>query len=136
MILGVVSVVGGAALFRSNKIAAISLGVMGILTFVISALAYRALDLSIAPRHAMESHAFTPGVFKEGRLYYQGHVPVLELQSDDPYAAGMAHGYLLGAPLNDMLGRLRFAMNMAKKLGQPFLSGADQVPRNRRRHSG
>lgn len=127
MLLGGAFVAVTPHVFKTNKIAAIALTIVGTLTFAISLIAYKVLDLLLVPHHAMESHAFKPGVFGVGRLYYQGHVPVLELQSDDPYAAGLAHGYLLGGSLNNLLVRLTFVKTMAEKLGMGGLPHAREV---------
>ena len=122
MVLGSASLFFVPALYKSNKMAAVMLAVVGSLTALISYVAYKALDIVLPPHHSMETHAFTPAEFKAGRLYYQGDVPILELKSDDPYEAGMAHGYLMGAPLNELLGRLTIVKRLA---GMPF---ADQTP--------
>jgi hypothetical protein len=78
-----------------------------------SLIAYKFLDILVSPSHSMDHHTFTPASFGAGRLYYQGDVPVLELQSDDPYQAGLAHGYLVGKQLRTMLDRLSLVKRFA-----------------------
>lgn len=53
--------------------------------------------------HEMGHHAFTPSSYGPSRLYYQGDVPILEIQSDNPHEAGFAHGYLLGSALQQLI---------------------------------
>lgn len=78
----------------------------GSLLSSISSLAYYSLEILVPPHHDMEHHIFKSATFGVGRLYYQGDIPILELHSDNPYQAGVSHGYLMGKFLNDLLNRL------------------------------
>lgn len=111
------------AVFKASKLGAVACALIGALTAAVTFVAYKVLDIVVAPHHSMETHVFTPAVFKAGRLYYQGNTPILELQSDDPYEAGLAHGYLMGRPLDDLLGQLKFIKRLA---GMPE---AQQIPK-------
>lgn len=102
---------------------AIALAVVGGIVAAISILAYNILDVLVAPSHPMEHHAFKPASCEGGRLYYQGHVPVLELESNDPSRAGFAHGFLMGPYIAKIVGRMDFL----KKLS-PAMPQADQLP--------
>jgi hypothetical protein len=43
-----------------------------------------------------KQHTFQEKACLGGRLYYRGDVPILELDGNNPYQAGQAHGYLMG----------------------------------------
>lgn len=114
MVFGAASLILFPAIFRVTKLGAIAFALVGSLTAVVCYAAYKILDIAVPPHHFMENHVFTPGVYGAGKLYYQGDVPILELQSDDPYEAGVAHGYLMGAPLDDLLQRLAMIKRFAR----------------------
>ena len=74
---------------------------------------------------------------KKGDCTIKDMFRVLELQSDDPNAAGMAHGYLLGASLNDMLATVAFGDEHGdKNWGNILCQAQIKCPRNCRSHSG
>lgn len=54
------------------------------------------VGLVVPPHHEMRNHTFKPASHGAARLYYQGEIPILELDYEDPKKAGIAHGYLLG----------------------------------------
>lgn len=119
MILGVVAV---AALPLTYPIAGVAallatgvLGCVGIISFV----AYKALDLAVSPHHNMKNHVFHTGSYGVGRLYYQRDVPILELNSNDPYEAGIAHGYLMAEPLSFLLEKLTIAKRFTDFIQMP-----------------
>ncbi len=60
------------------------------------------LDLFIPPTHDMANHVYTPSECEGGRLYYEGDVPILSLDSDSPYTAGKAQGYLCGDAISNL----------------------------------
>ena len=97
--------------------------ITGALLTLASSVALFALDLIVPPHHDMKDHVYTPGQCDGGRLYYEGDVPILSLDSDDPFRAGKAHGYLCGEAINRLSKRFDFAMHTVAK--QPR---ADQLP--------
>jgi hypothetical protein len=82
------------------------------------------LDQVAPAHHDMRSHIFKPGQCIGGRLSYQGDVPVLTLDSDDPFVAGRAQGYLCGNALHELAERFDAAVHTLDK--QPR---ASQLPR-------
>jgi hypothetical protein len=56
-----------------------------------------------ARQDVMKDHMYTPGVDGPARLYYQGDVPILEVQSDNPYEAGFAQGKVLAPALHKLV---------------------------------
>jgi hypothetical protein len=65
--------------------------------------------LLLPPHHEMQKRTFTPASYEAGRLYYQGNIPILELDYEDPRKAGIAHGFLMGKYLNRILNALHAA---------------------------
>lgn len=122
MVFGAASLLLFPVIFKATKLGALALALAGSVTAAVCYAAYKILDIVVPPHHFMENHVFAPAVYNAGRLYYQGDVPILELQSDDPYEAGVAHGYLLGAPLDDLLQRLAMIKRFAR------MPHADQLP--------
>ena len=106
----------------SFGIGTVLLSIGGGITATISFVAFKILDIIVSPRHEMENHAFEPGEYGSARLYYQGDIPILELQSDDPYQAGFDHGYLLGEYISQMLSRLNLIKHFT------LIPKAEQLP--------
>ncbi len=88
----------------------------GVLTTA-SAAALFALDLFAPPHHDMRTHVYQPGECEGGKLYYEGDVPILSLDSDDPYKAGSAHGYLAGEAIHRLT--KRFSLVLHTLAGRP-----------------
>ena len=82
-------------------------------------LALLAIDTLVFPHPAMKNHAFTPRQCNGGRLYYDGDVPILTLTADDPFLAGMAHGYLCGEAINRLSKRFSLALHSFAKQPRP-----------------
>ncbi len=78
----------------------------GALCTLVSSVSSVALNYFIPAHHDMRNHVYTPGQCDGGRLYYEGDVPILSLDSDDPFTAGKAHGYLCGAAINRVMKQL------------------------------
>ncbi|MBY0529703.1 MAG: hypothetical protein K2P51_05885 [Rhabdochlamydiaceae bacterium] len=124
-VLKVAGLVLGVALIASVALTApilatsvvIGLGFTGALLTLASSVALFALDLIVPPHHDMKHHLFKPNQCEGGRLYYQGDVPVLSLDSDDPFKAGKAHGYLCGEAINRL--SKRFDLVLHTLGGQP-----------------
>lgn len=102
-------VIGAAAI--------VGLSVAGTLLSLTSVTAVVALDLLIPPHHDMKHHVYKSGQCEGGRLYYEGDVPILSLDSDDPSKAGKAQGYLCGAAIDRM--SKRFGLILHTILRQP-----------------
>lgn len=94
---------------------AIVLPVAGTLLVTLNALALKFLDIYIGPHHSMKSHVFKPGSYSVGKLYYQGDIPILELQADDPYKTGEAHGFLLAPSIHKIFTRLQFLFKLGRQ---------------------
>ena len=108
--IGLLASLPFTALFLGGGcIAAIAVG-GGVLTLA-SSIALLILDILIPPHHNMANHAFKPGECEGGRLYYDGDVPILSLNSDDPYKAGEAHGYLCGSAISHLSRRFAFILH-------------------------
>lgn len=85
----------GAGLIAALAITGVVLGGSSLLTLLF-------LDTLRPSRHDMANHLFKPGKCEGGELYYDGDVPILSLQSDDPFVAGKAHGYLCGDAITEV----------------------------------
>lgn len=72
----------------------------------ISSYASRVFNNLITPHHDMGTHVFKEATHGAARLYYQGDIPVLELQYEDPYIAGFSQGYLMGKYFEKLLNRM------------------------------
>ena len=79
---------------------------------VASAALALGLDQIAPAHHDMRSHTFNPGQCVGGRLTYQGDIPVLSLESDDPSIAGRAQGYLCGNAIHALAGRFDTVIHM------------------------
>lgn len=101
----------------------IGLAITGSLFILASAVALFALDILVPPHHDMKNHVYKPGQCDGGRLYYEGDVPILSLDSDDPFKAGKAQGYLCGDAINRLSKRFDLVQHTLAK--QPR---ADQLP--------
>jgi hypothetical protein len=89
----------------------VSLAITGVLLTLASSVALFSLDIIIPPHHDMKNHVYKPGQCDGGRLYYEGDLPILSLDSDDPFRAGKAHGYLCGDAINRVSKRLGLVMH-------------------------
>lgn len=106
---------------------AVVIGIAGGFVATISALSLLSLGLVLPPKHDMKSHVFKPATFEAGKLYYQGDVPILELQSDDPYKAGKAHGFLMAPYLNILYAGMWAMYYSARAAGREAFK-ASEVP--------
>lgn len=87
-------------------VGAIVAAVVGGVVATVSLVANQILDFFIYPHHDMNDHVFSEGKYGAATLRYQGDVPVLELEYDNPYNAGFGHGYLLGKNFDQLLGKM------------------------------
>lgn len=106
LILSVGAIVAASLSFPLLSISFIATAVVGSLVACVSYFGLTTLRLALPSAHNMKNHVFKPATYGVGKLYYQGDVPILELQSDDPYKAGVAHGYLLSSQFNRILKNL------------------------------
>lgn len=113
MVLGLASVLLLPITFSALRGRAVALALIGGFVGLVSFKAYRLLDILFPPHHSMKSHVFKPAEYGAGKIYYQGHIPILELQSDDPYQAGEAHGYLMGQYLDQLLNKMDLVKDLA-----------------------
>ena len=86
----------------------------GVALMLASSVAHLTLDLLIPPHHDMKNHVYQPGECDGGRLYYEGDVPILSLDSDTPFEAGKAHGYLCGEAIHRIFKRLDLILHNIK----------------------
>lgn len=82
----------------------------------ISSFASRIFNSFVKPHHDMRIHVFKEATHGAAKLYYQGDIPILELQYDDPYVAGFSQGYLMGKYFEKLLNRMSF---LNRVLGNP-----------------
>jgi hypothetical protein len=95
-----------------------------------SSIPYDKLGMLVPSMHRMQKHAFAPASYGCAKLYYQGDIPILQIQyndypakNDNRYKVGFDQGYLLGQYLCKLLARLDEI--------RPFLPcsvPADEVP--------
>jgi len=72
---------------------------------------FTALDFFAPPHHNMKDHAFKPGECPGGKLFYEGDVPILTLDADNPYLAGRAQGFLTGDAIYRLKRRFDFSLH-------------------------
>jgi len=90
--------------------AAIGSGLVGTTLTMASTVALIGLDFLVPPHHDMRQHVFQARECEGGRLYYEGDVPILSLDSDDPKQAGWAHGYLCGEAIHRLAKRFSYLL--------------------------
>lgn len=90
----------------------------------------RQIPIEVTPsiKDSMSTHIFEEGEVKNGKLYYQGDVPVLELNADDPHAAGVAHGFLTAHALSGLFKKLKEDGTIPADLAKNLLSDIDSLP--------
>jgi hypothetical protein len=88
----------------------VGLAITGALLILTSSVALVALDLLVSS-HNMKNHVYKPNQCESGKLYYEGDVPILSLDYDDPIKAGRAQGYLCGEVINRISKRLDLVLH-------------------------
>lgn len=88
-----------------------SIGLAGCALAVASAVAFFALQTLAPAHHDMKTHVFKPAHCEGGRLYYEGDLPILQIDSNDPFIAGKAQGLLLGEAIHAIQKRFDFALH-------------------------
>lgn len=84
----------------------VSVSITGSLLALVSLTALTSLDIIVPPHHNMKHHTYKPGKCEGGELYYDGDVPTLSLNADNPRSAGKAQGYLCGEAICRLTRRL------------------------------
>lgn len=112
LILGIGLIAGAAVASSFFGLGFITLAIPGVLLTLVSTIALLSLEILVPPHHDMKHHVFKPGQCEGGRLYYEGDVPILSLDTDDPTKAGMAHGYLCGDAINRLFKRFGFVLKI------------------------
>ncbi|MDR3625068.1 MAG: C45 family autoproteolytic acyltransferase/hydrolase [Chlamydiales bacterium] len=89
-----------AAAFATSPLMITGIAIGGALIIGITYVASRILNCLVPMRHDMKDHAFSPEKLERngkllGELYYDGEVPILRIDSEDPYESGYTQGYLL-----------------------------------------
>lgn len=112
-IIGAGIIVG--ACFTPALPAAIGLATVGALIVGITYAASKILNCIVPKPHDMQIHAFRPEKLERngkllGELYYDNHVPILKIHSEDAYNAGYTQGYLLKEALSDLRSNVEFCL--------------------------
>lgn len=89
----------------------ISLRIAGTLVTLASGAALLALDAIVPPHHDMKNHAFKPNSCEGGKLYYEGEIPILALDADNPRVCGAAQGYLCGEAISNLAKRFGLVLH-------------------------
>lgn len=76
--------------------AAIGIALLGLTLTITSIASWIFTNYVTCKSSDITRHSLKEGVYEGSRLYYQGHVPILELSGTTPFQSGQAHGYLLG----------------------------------------
>lgn len=76
--------------------AAIGIALIGLTLTIVSIASWIFTNYVTCKSSDITQHALKEGIYEGSRLYYQGHVPILELSGTTPFKSGEAHGYLLG----------------------------------------
>lgn len=93
----------------------VGIAITGALLTAAASAAIFALDILAPPHHNMKNHVYKEGKCEGGRLYYEGDVPVLSIDSDDPFKAGKAQGYLCGDAINRLSKRFDLVLHTLSK---------------------
>ena len=109
-VIKISSAIAGLGLLISTPFAAslagtvvlIGIALSGVVIALAASIAFFALDYLAPPHHDMKIHAFIAAACEGGKLYYEGDIPILTLDSNDPYKAGKAQGYLCGNAIHQM----------------------------------
>lgn len=80
----------------------IAASIAGSIALAAVACSWLFLKYGTCAKHDMKNHAFEEAVYGEGRLYYRGDIPILELGGDNPRLWGEAHGRLLGSHIDQL----------------------------------
>jgi hypothetical protein len=110
---------------RDFNLKTASIGAIGTLSIGISSLAHIVLDIIAPPKHNMKNHLFTPAKTNDAELYYVGDIPVLKITNNNPYFAGLSHGFLLAKNID----KLRNAFTLAMQTLPPLMPFIHSTPR-------
>lgn len=92
--------------------------------FGITYLASRTFNCLIPMRHDMKNHEFRTDRLEKngvllGSLYYNGDVPVLKIETTDPYETGYTHGYLLRKEISAIRKNIDFCLHTLFRFARP-----------------
>ncbi|MEI8366601.1 MAG: hypothetical protein WCF65_09325 [Parachlamydiaceae bacterium] len=113
-----------AAFFTPAASAIIGLASAGVLVIGITYVVSKILNCIVPKPHDMKSHAFHPEKLERngellGELYYDNHVPILKIHSEDAYDAGYTQGYLLKEALSDLRSSVEFCLFVLAREKRP-----------------
>lgn len=135
-ILGIAAISAAPFLAPMLGIAFVSsLGIVGGALLVASIVSRLFLKYITCASRDLSMPTFQEGVHLGGRLYYQGKIPILELNTEDPLQAGKAHGYLLGKFIYELKSCLDFLVHTllrdptADKIPQVMQQLKSQIPK-------
>jgi hypothetical protein len=107
-------ILGGGMIVLATPLGLPALAIGGAALASVAAIAWVFTRCVSGTKHAMENHVYTERNYQKNgqtvaRLFYRGHLPVLEVNCKDRFSAGEAHGYLLGKQLHTLYVRFRIA---------------------------
>ncbi|MDB2614145.1 C45 family autoproteolytic acyltransferase/hydrolase [Chlamydiales bacterium] len=77
------------------------------------------IDFTLSSRKEMSDHLFFDNECEGGRLYYEGDIPVLSIETEDPFNSGKMQGMLLGANLNRLMERWKIPFYLSNGMRHP-----------------
>jgi len=114
------STLGGDLIYTAWIKGSWTMGLAGAALAVALLVALVVFDLFVPFHHDMKDHVFKPGQCEGGKLYYEGDLPILQLDGDHPFLAGKAQGYLLGEAIRSITQRFTLSPHIGPR--------ADQIP--------
>jgi predicted choloylglycine hydrolase len=92
--------------------------ICGVVALLASIASWLFLTYGTCARHEITEHAYQEAQWRGSRLYYRGHVPILEFDAaNTPYDSGFAHGYLLGQHIHQLRSNFEWIMHSIR--GEP-----------------
>jgi len=109
LILGSAALAATFVLFPVADVVVVSaIGIFGGFSILISTMSWLFLNYVTCAKHDISQHYYREAECIGGRLYYRGHIPILELGPENP---GWAHGYLLGSHIFQLRKNLNLAIH-------------------------
>ncbi|MES2273031.1 MAG: C45 family peptidase [Chlamydiota bacterium] len=91
--------------------AACGIGLSGAAFLFAATVSWLFLNYVTCARHSMDERVFKEAHCEGGKIYYRGKIPILELNCENPFQAGYAHGYLLGAQIHPLKKNMELAIH-------------------------
>ncbi|MBA3815454.1 MAG: hypothetical protein H0X29_02850 [Parachlamydiaceae bacterium] len=112
------------ACFVPTTYVVIGLALTSVVIIGTTYLAARILNCLVPTRHDMKNHAYLPEKLEKngillGEIYYDKDVPILKIESTEPYQAGYTYGYLLGKKIADIRHNIEFCLHTLSKVAKP-----------------